>query len=901
MDENLKETSLTKEAVYSRILHTARTIFTPGQVVELRVIFKSGQIASGYFDDFELLAKEATNLDSNADIAGVYWTLNPVNSECLHRAKNRIRFRLSKKDTTTADKEIIERRLILIDFDGANRPAGISATDEEVELAKKKAAEVVKFFSDRGWPAPVTGMSGNGYHLLYKTLLPNDKESADLVKKFLDVLSVRFDDDKISVDRSVFNASRISKVFGTVARKGDNTPERPHRRSRLLTPGDGMVSAEMIKDVAALLPNPPAPKRGRPRKGGAGAIDVHKWVFEHLEGIDIVDERESSYGATFYRLSECPFDPQHKHPDSAIGQFPNGATFFICFHNSCDGNDWDTLRERFDPKSDRKPQKREQRQKDPEEIQREIQALSEETGLPTIELNDEQMRDVTDSVIDAISKAGKDEPLLYVRGNVLARVVMDSGGSLKPGIVNPDAMLEIMSRAANFVRSTPFECSGVFPPVTLARAIVNQGHWPFPTLHGIVSVPVLRKDGSILDTPGYDAVSGLYYHPSGAVPSIASHPTREDAKNAAAFLLDLISDFPFQDEPSRDNALGLLLSVVVKEIVGLIPMALIDAPAKGTGKTKLAQLASIVAAGRELPLTTEAKEDDEWRKRITSLLVADQAVVIIDNLEHILYSPHIAALLTTSEWADRLLGKTETLHLHSRGMWIATGNNIRLGGDLSRRSYWIRLNANMATPWLRDPKDFKRELPTWAIEHRGEIVAALLTMVRAWILDGSPAWSGRPLGSYEKWSGVVGGILQYCGITKFMGNIAELYEQVDDEAAQWEIFFNAIFDTYGEKPFSVKDVLQGISAYSFIVNDALKDALPEGLGDTTAKGFPTRLGIAIRRRRDQIFKMGEGFIQLEEAPKDTHSHKPMWKMKSVYVAPPAAPCAPLACSRVLEK
>jgi hypothetical protein len=137
----------------------------------------------------------------------------------------------SKGGATTSDAEILRRNLILLDFDGANRPAGISATNDELGAAKAKALRVARFLADKKWDTPIAAMSGNGYHLLYKTDLPNDRESAELIRKFLTALSVHFDDEVIKIDTSVYNASRICKVYGTVAKKGDDTPERPHRRS----------------------------------------------------------------------------------------------------------------------------------------------------------------------------------------------------------------------------------------------------------------------------------------------------------------------------------------------------------------------------------------------------------------------------------------------------------------------------------------------------------------------------------------------------------------------------------------------------------------------------------------------------------------------------------------------
>jgi hypothetical protein len=331
----------------------------------------------------------------------------------------------------------------------------------------------------------------------------------------------------------------------------------------------------------------------------------------------------------------------------------------------------------------------------------------------------------------------------------------------------------------------------------------------------------------------------------------------------------------------------LLLSVIVKEIVGIVPIALIDAPTKGTGKTRLAQLASIVATGRETPLSPEVRDEEEWRKQITSLLIADRQVVIIDNIERALRSSQLAAVLTTSEWSDRVLGKSEVLHLHSRVIWIATGNNIRVGGDIARRAYWIRLDSNMPRPWLRDPGNFKRELPSWAVSHRAEIVGALLIMALAWFRDGKPAWAGRPLGSYEEWSRVVGGILEYCGMTGFLSNLENLYEQADDEPAQWQAFFTAVFDVFGkETPFSTKALAERIAN-----DNPLKSSLPERLGDAGDKGFLIKLGLALRKRRDQVYETGEGYIQLKETKADTFRQKPQWKLV-FYHGTPSTPSTP---------
>ncbi len=112
------------------------------------------------------------------------------------------------------------------------RPSGISSTDQEHSGAIERAVQIRDALRETGWPDPILGDSGNGAHLLYRVDLPsNDNE---LVKRCLQSLARRFDDDRVKIDQKVFNPSRIWKLYGTVSRKGDSVAERPHRLARVL-------------------------------------------------------------------------------------------------------------------------------------------------------------------------------------------------------------------------------------------------------------------------------------------------------------------------------------------------------------------------------------------------------------------------------------------------------------------------------------------------------------------------------------------------------------------------------------------------------------------------------------------------------------------------------------------
>ena len=178
-------------------------VFEPGAVVELRA-FKGRETVSGYFDDYEALASTAGKLDDRG--YALYVTLNEVNPALLARAANRTR--KVYREPTTSDNDILRRRWLPLDFD-PKRPSGVSATDEEKLAAHRRALEVRDHLRERGWPEPVVGDSGNGYHLLYPVDLPNDPESLGLIRGVMEGLAFEFSDELVDVDTSVHNAARI--------------------------------------------------------------------------------------------------------------------------------------------------------------------------------------------------------------------------------------------------------------------------------------------------------------------------------------------------------------------------------------------------------------------------------------------------------------------------------------------------------------------------------------------------------------------------------------------------------------------------------------------------------------------------------------------------------------------
>ncbi len=317
------------------IAKTLAELFGPDDVVELRAFHKGRKRTdAGYFDSQhrDALTDEAVRL--NAAGAAVYVTLNQIDPQLLGRYNNRIK---EYAEATTTDANIVRRLWILLDFDPV-RPKDTSATDEQAEVAKATARECMAYLKGQGWPTPTTPISGNGMHLLYPIDLPNDAEVTAAVKGVLNALAERFDDDAVKVDRSVFNAARITKLYGTIANKGDHTEHTPWRLSRLTsTPGRAqLVSLEMLRALAHAAPTagPVHPMA----MGGTFSLD------DFLSRLGIAFQQDTHDGAERFKLDHCPFNPEHGKGEAAIFRRSSGALGFRCQHSSCADRTWQDVR-----------------------------------------------------------------------------------------------------------------------------------------------------------------------------------------------------------------------------------------------------------------------------------------------------------------------------------------------------------------------------------------------------------------------------------------------------------------------------------------------------------------------------------------------------------------------------
>jgi len=340
---------------HDEILKGLKAIMRQGDVVELRIMTgnkRKGTI-SGYFNDINKLTDVATGYSGK--FPGIYITINPVIPDLLARANNRV----EEWAKHTSKAEDVKQRLYLpLDID-PKRPSGISATDAQHNAALVKAIEIQMDLKEKfGLPDPIRGDSGNGAHLVYHIDLPNDKESKEIVELAQKGIAGLYNrpDDIIEV-QCFSDANRIWKLYGTMACKGDPTPERPHRQSRVLeVPIERKpLTLEQLKKLAELAPKDNNQLLTRTKASTNGKPSEYHKIFDvegYMEKYAIgVHHLKNDGSWKTYVLDSCVFNPEHSgNLEACIQQEQNsGILVYKCHHNSCSDKHWADVRNKFEP------------------------------------------------------------------------------------------------------------------------------------------------------------------------------------------------------------------------------------------------------------------------------------------------------------------------------------------------------------------------------------------------------------------------------------------------------------------------------------------------------------------------------------------------------------------------
>lgn len=488
-----------------------------------------------------------------------------------------------------------------------------------------------------------------------------------------------------------------------------------------------------------------------------------------------------------------------------------------------------------------------------------VPAATDEDDLPKIVVNNCHLPELVDECWQVLVARNDTSPFVFRRGGggALVRVDHDGDRAVLRELSDEDVRF-VLERLARFVAIGPAAAGAPLKPSRLPLDAIRDMRiaWnkPVPKIRGVIRTPIFSHDGRLSVVQGYQPQTQLFYEAAGGeVPDVPLKPSSADLDRARATIEEWLHDFPFVDRPSRANVIAIPLTYMVREMVGKTPLFVIDAPTQGTGKGLLAETAGLIMEGVSPGVTTEARDGDEWRKRITAQLREGAGVILIDNVKRRLDSAELAAVLTSSEWSDRVLGVSETVRAPNRAVWMTTGNNIQIDGEISRRSVWVRLDAKSDRPW--EGRTYRHpDLPAWVHQERGGLVWAFLVMVQNWLALGRPAWRDQALGSFEEWSRVVGGVLQAAGITGFLANRQELYLKTDAETEEWRDLVSMWAEAFGTTP-----VRAGEIARLVINNELLQSLMAKERGEPSAHSFKSRLGKAIKARADR--RIGPWFIR----------------------------------------
>ncbi len=487
---------------------------------------------------------------------------------------------------------------------------------------------------------------------------------------------------------------------------------------------------------------------------------------------------------------------------------------------------------------------------------------------PTIEITQELGR-VTDAAVAAIAASDLG---VYVRGRRLVCVARDGSPPERwlerwPGSpvivqITQARVAHIMDTAAHWVRLTAKgRSSPQRPPEWAAKDILERMEWPLPYLEAVIEAPTIRADGSILNTPGWDASTGLLYDPLPGVngwPEIPEEPTPEDVAASVKVLSEPFSEFPFVADSDLGAAIAATLSLLARHLIsGPVPMFVIRAPTPGTGKTLLADTIGLIALGRELPAMAHTYDSEELRKRITSLAVEGTKAVLLDNISGSLGSDILASALTKSEWEDRILGSTATVRVPLQTVWLATGNNVGFKRTLSRRVIPCDMDAGCEVPEDREgPKAGQgwqhENLLTWVKGERPNLATAALTILRAFILAGRPRHKAPRMGSFEAWDDLVRSCVIWAGLgdpasTDPGKARARVRSEADDDTENLGLLLAELVAVFPvETEFQASEAIKKADD-----SDSLRGAISACVSAKVGKPEAKHLGYAFRTYRDR--------------------------------------------------
>ena len=399
-------------------------------------------------------------------------------------------------------------------------------------------------------------------------------------------------------------------------------------------------------------------------------------------------------------------------------------------------------------------------------------------GRPEIEIHVGEMEKAVDEAQAALIRAQDGsavEKKVFRRGDRIVALAINKALDHKGRAIESQVIIEVgdyalaerLGIAATFQKWDARKKGGggwkrVDPPKDVVKTLIERGYsLKLPILVGVVNCPQFMVDGRILDKPGYDATTGVFFDPRGAkFPVIADRPTLADAMTKRDRLLVLFHTFDFKSDTDRAVAMSLILTRLARLAMATAPLHAFDAPTAGSGKSMIVDIVAILATGETAPVFAQGSTLEEFEKRLSAQLMMGRQIIAIDNINNELDGDLLNQSLTQAEVDLRILGESRIITVRCSTVNTATGNNLRLVGDLTRRAAIGRLDPKTDRPEIRQ---FDYDPLVDAREHRGELVAAALTILRAYVVAGMPGPPAR-LQGFGEWSDLICGALVWVGL-----------------------------------------------------------------------------------------------------------------------------------------
>lgn len=411
-------------------------------------------------------------------------------------------------------------------------------------------------------------------------------------------------------------------------------------------------------------------------------------------------------------------------------------------------------------------------------------------GRPTVIVG----KDVHRVISELDAELGPLDPLLYQRDHELVAIVgsedFEGRAAFARGtpIVRSHNEDSLTPRLTQFVRCVAFrapsssakksakagaldepkaEPSEVIPPPAFVRKFLRALDWRHVRpLVGISECPVLRPDGSVWQTAGYDPETGYLYIPSMAYPIVPDAPTQGDATLAYAHLAEVFHDFPYVQPSHRAATVAAVLTLAARSAIrGAVPCWYFDASSSRSGKTLQLDAISTIVTGRSAGRMTYPVNDEEAEKVLSSYAMSGARLVPFDNVAGKFGSPKLDNVITAEDTVDlRVLGYTGIRTFQWRAIVFASGNGFEPRGDIAKRVLVPRLESPLAHPEKRNPSEFRHSpLLPWVLANRGSLLVDALTILRAYSVAGRPEQSGDSWSGFEAWSSLVASALVWAG------------------------------------------------------------------------------------------------------------------------------------------